>query len=399
MYGQRIDYLSPTLYVTDVLVIFLFITAIIRKELTGNKKFLLVILFLSFSIFLSKSPFVGWYYLLKFLEMSFVGWYTFREFQIPNFKFQILSILFSLTTIFESLLATVQFSLHRSVGGLFYFFGERTFSADTPGIANASIHGTLVLRPYGTFSHPNVLAGFLLIGMLLLWYFSSSEVRHSREVPVSSQFFLIASGFTRTIIGLTLVIGSIGLLLTLSRTTILLGGGILLIILFKRFYKKTLFIVPLIVLCLILFPTLFYRFAPSTFEESASQRLQLLSAAWHMLLQSPLFGVGLGNFIPALPSATLLQPVHNIFVLWTTETGLLGAILMVWFSFALGKRMFDHWKSSSKQTEDSLFPLVLLGVSIVILGMFDHYFLTLQQGQLLLVFCLGLLWNTVSNMS
>lgn len=383
VYGQRIDYLSPTLYVTDVLAILLFMASLLKRELVMSKKFLFIILFLSFSIYFSKSPFAGWYFLLKFLEMSFVAWLVLRQTQKVNKE--ILSLLFSIGVILESILAAAQFFLHRSVGGLLYFLGERTFNADTPGIANASIHGTLVLRPYGTFSHPNVLAGFLLLGMLLVWYFSSNRVKQSRKIEIFG-FTL----FVRTMVYASLIIGSLGLLLTLSRTTILFGGLVLLIVLFKHFYKKAIFVIFLIILCLILFPTLFYRFAPSTFEESARQRLQLFSAAWHMLIHAPLFGVGLGNFISSLPSSVLLQPVHNIFVLWTTETGILGGAIMLLFISGIGKGLFEKWKKSSDKARRLHFPLGLLGASIIILGMFDHYFLTLQQGQLLLAFVSGL---------
>lgn len=413
VYGQRIDYLSPTLYVTDILVGLLFVFSLIKKELTVNGKFLVVILLLSFSVFLSKNPFVGWYYLLKFSEMSFVGWYVFHTLQGKNMLLQRVVFIFSASIIFESILALVQFFSHRSIGGLFYFLGERTFTSQTPGIANASIHGTLVLRPYGTFSHPNVLAAFLLLGMVVVWY-----VCHSLQVPTSlrSEKFdrrsegkkLLAKKqpypllrFVRKerpslLAVTTFLLGGLGLLFTLSRTTIFLGTAILVFALFRRFYRKTFFIIPFIILGFFLFPTLFYRFAPGTFLESAAQRLQLFSAAWNMFVHSPIFGVGLGNFIPSLPSSILLQPVHNIFVLWIVETGLIGVGIMTFFILSVGKRLFVKWQRANEREKQVLFPLVLLVMSIGYLGMFDHYFLTLQQGQLLLAFVTGLVFARIN---
>lgn len=372
--GLRIDYLSPTLYVTDIFVILLFLTTLLKKELRINKKFLFTVLLLSLSVFLSKNPFVGWYYLLKFLEMSYVVFFVAEALTKSKKKF--FRIVLSMGIVFESLLACAQFFLHRSLGGLLYFLGERTFTSDTPGIANASIHGILVLRPYGTFSHPNVLAGFLLLGLIILWY-CFAEKKNMRE-----GYFLL----------MTTLIGSLGLMLTLSRTTIILGIVIILFLLGSKLYKKILFLIPIGILVLVLFPTLFYRFAPNTFEESAVTRIELFLAALHMISQHPLFGVGLGNFIPSLSSPTLYQPVHNIFILWIAETGIVGGIISILFLFSLGERLFIFWKNRTIQRRTSLFPLVILWFSIIVLGMFDHYFLTLQQGQLLLAFSLGVIF-------
>ncbi|HEX7042510.1 MAG TPA: O-antigen ligase family protein [Patescibacteria group bacterium] len=315
---------------------------------------------------------VGWYYLLKFLEVSFVIYY------VANFmkKDKMIGFLFAVSISLESLLAFSQFLLHHSIGGIMYFFGERSFSSLTPGIANASINGQLVLRPYGTFSHPNVLAGFLLIGIIIAWHFLKNE-----------------KGFIKYFLLVSTSLGVVGILISLSRTTIFLGIGILMIVLLRRLSKKWLLALLLFLsFVLILFPTLFYRFMPSTFEESAVERIQLFSAAWKMIFESPFFGVGLGNFIPSLPSSSLLQPVHNIFALWTVETGIIGGTIMVWFVFGLIKKLFNLWKRSSIKIRQSLTLSILLGVSVVVLGMFDHYFLTLEQGQLLLGVVVGLLW-------
>ena len=174
VYGLRLDYLSPTLYLTDIFICLIFVFyfpkfLIILKEI--NKKYLIgfVIFLLSISIGVlgSKNYFAGLYGIIKFLEFSFLVFFVASNFK--NLDKKILFASFLIGIIFESLLSFLQYLNQGSIGGFFYFFGERAFNSQTPGIANASINGQLFLRPYATFSHPNVLAGFLVIAMLYLF--------------------------------------------------------------------------------------------------------------------------------------------------------------------------------------------------------------------------------------
>ena len=106
----------------------------------------------------------------------------------------------------QSLLVIAQFIKQGSLGGVFYFFGERFFTPATPGIANASINGELLFRPYGTFSHPNVLAGFLLISLISLLF----------SLPWDK------GKFEKTFWAVTLLLGSSALLITMSRLAIVI---------------------------------------------------------------------------------------------------------------------------------------------------------------------------------
>jgi hypothetical protein len=48
--------------------------------------------------------------------------------------------------------------------------GERYFTISTPGIAKVAMQGKEILRAYGTFSHPNSLAGFYLLQYVFILY-------------------------------------------------------------------------------------------------------------------------------------------------------------------------------------------------------------------------------------
>lgn len=402
--GLRIDYLSPTLYFTDCLIILLFGTwlfRIVKKKRHGNSKLktqnskvqgknknyfklslimisVFVISYLLVVIVFSHRILGGLYYLLKLLEMTFVAYYT-AKFLASGNAIKTSTLVFAGAVFFQSLLAIAQFVHQGSIGGMLYFFGERSFTASTPGIANASLNGELVLRPYATLPHPNVLAGFLLICMTLILFSI-----HRAEQPLRKLFNYSA-----------LVLGSITLFLTLSRTAILLWILVVAFYIFKKAKKIYVAFVVFIMLLLFSLTPLGARFTGVNLaDEAFSQRVVLADASFQMMREHPLFGVGLSNFIPTLAHirqpltvSTYLQPVHNVFLLVAAETGFIGLGFFLWFLWKTLQRIRNH----ELGIRDVL--LILFSV-ILITGLFDHYWLTLQQGQLLFAFVIGLCYNS-----
>ena len=99
--------------------------------------------------------------------------------------------------------------------------------------------------------------------------------------------------------------------------------------------------------------------------------------------QRPLFGVGMGNYLlaqqqfPQRFADFLNQPVHNIILLIVSEFGIIiGVSLIILF-----------WREIKSAVKKS--PYVLLAVLLT--GLFDHYWLTLQQNFLLIGVVLGFL--------
>ena len=380
--GQRIDYLSPTLYVTDLLLIaLLLLTVLQRKTIRLHPLFLGFLLFLSVSIALSSSPLVGWYYFAKFLEVSFFVWYVVHA----QVSYKNIGILLAIGVVGESLLAAAQLFFQHSVGGLLYFLGERSFSATTPGIANASIQGALILRPYATFPHPNMLAGYLAAVLFLLVFLFWGKNNISERM-----LFFLASP-----------IGAIGLALSLSRAAIASWFlvGALLLLMYRKWTRRVLFVLlalgSAMLLATVLFPATLFRFLAIPTGESVTERIILASAALRMVLAHPIFGVGPNNFIVALPhflqNDVFLQPVHNIYLLVLAEQGFLGFLFFCLFLLLVGKVLLLTWKRAVGGEKLRL--LFLAGALLVILlaGLFDHYFLTLQQGQLLCALVIGII--------
>ncbi|MBI2036028.1 O-antigen ligase family protein [Candidatus Microgenomates bacterium] len=333
------------------------------------------------SILLSLSPAAGFYKLIKIVELTFFGFIIAKNINTKK-DFIVVASLFAAGIIFESFLAIWQFINQSSIGGIFWFFGERTFSGQTVGIANANIDGQLILRPYGTFPHPNVLAGYLTIALAM----------------VISNFQFPISNFKKALFIAVLTIGTVALFLTLSRVAIIVWVAVM-GLWFLINLRKFLFIGLLVVLVFIgsiIFSPLSSRFMSlaTVDKESFILRQQLNNSAIEMFKQSPVWGVGLNNFLMNLPryqkpqaGPLWLQPVHNIFLLVAAETGLIGLLFFAWF---ISRTVIKLRKKKEFQISNFKFQILII---IFVLGLFDHYFWTLQQGQLLLALVFGLCWS------
>lgn len=385
--GIRVDYLSPTIYVTDILVVLYILLSL--PNIRIPKIFLPILLFVSIGIFLSVNPFAGWYALIKFVEFALLGItiaHTFKK----HVQRVVAGISLGLGILMESGIAFLQFLHQGSIGGLLYFLGERTFSSDTPGIANASINGQLILRPYATLPHPNVLAGYMLISLLLM-------VGLLGKTPSKKMFVFLV---------ITCVAGILGIFLSLSRSAIVLTVVLGIIFFFWKVFRakkrsQILFVFFTILVGIsflsIFSSLLFGRFTFSLTDESVVEREQLTMAAVQMIEKSPVFGVGFGNFFTSVAERgiyssffLLLQPVHNIFLFLAATAGLPFLFFALRF---LWKTLTALFKTSSENFYMTALFVSLL--SILLLGQLDHYFVTIQQGQLLTTLVLGLSWNAI----
>lgn len=347
--GRNVDYLAPTLYLTDILVV-LTLVSYRRLPRIWPAPFVFLALFAVINTAFAARWQVAAYGWLKILEFGLLGWYIVRTNPAPSLVVRGLSW----GVLYSSSLAIAQAALQHSVGGPLWFLGERTFSADTPGIARAVIRGRELLRPYATFPHPNVLGGFLAVTMPLLL----SARKKAFRLPV--------------------ILGSVALLLSMSRSAIFAGalGSALAV------QKK--FRVPLRMLSAAI--AVVFVVSLSSADESVLVRGELLASAIRIWQESPLFGVGLGNFLIRLPEALtarqiyFLQPVHNIYLLVLAEAGITGILLIVLFAARSIRRQASRIRRS---------PYAISLVSMLLLGLVDHYPLTLQQGQLLFTILLS----------
>ena len=327
VFGIRVDYLAPAVYLTDVLVFCL----IIFWYVNDRKIFLL---------FLKNKRTV----ILLFFIFIFVNTFFSTNLWISLWVFQ--------------------FFLGRTTG-LFYFLGERSFDLTTPGIALVEIFGRDYIRAYSTFPHPNSLAGFLGVIILLSIY----------EKPMlGKKWFLAISIFL------------LCFLLTYSLSafvSLVLAILILKIVSQKKMERKiVLFVCTLSLTLSLLLPILTRSFYThfNFLGKKYTERIDLAYISGNMISSRFLQGVGLNTYIVNVPKfegiftySWILQPVHNIFLLVFSETGFLGLVL--YFLFFLKLLRTKHF---------------LIFLFILTTGLFDHYWITLQQNILLYTFVVGL---------
>ena len=386
--GIRIDYLSPTLYLIDFVWLGLFIlnlikssvstssTSPLKKETFLKFKYLVILGFVGVNILMAKDWQVAGYKWFRIWQLIWFIWYVAKRKKVVE---KLLIYIVPCWIIVESLLAVGQISSGGSLNGIWWWLGERSFSFNTIGIAQMSIAGNGLIRAYGTFSHPNSLAGFLLVSLILWW----------RTKPTLPS---LENGGLRNVYwwGVSWL-GLAGIILTGSRTIWILTFVLVIFGFFRNLKNKRIFwfgggIVVLITLMIwiINFNYPIGNFLGGWDENGWIKRSQLNMAALEMIKKSPLVGVGMGNFLVNLPEFQQnnqifwLQPVHNILLLLASEIGLLGLGIVVWVinNFLKNKKIEKNW-------------LLIFGVKLVS-GMVDHYWLTLPQNMWLLALILGI---------
>lgn len=380
--GRQIDYLSPTLYATDVIIVLLLSSwvlpaifyrkPILHREVYINPWIVFLgitsIVFVAINIYVARNPYVAVYAWVKLLEYIGVGWYIYQQ------RITLATIVnpLALATLLVSGIGILQYVLQHSLGGIFWYLGERTFVQDTPAIAKTTLCGLLEsscqlrLRAYATFPHPNVFGGFLAVTLPI----------------IGSHLFNASSGDTwkRYIYKASLLFGFIALVLSFSRSAwiVFLFGAIGVVF---RIKNLSTFRVPVVIVSSAMVIAAFFMVPIQ--DESIMLRKLLNDAAVAIWQHAPSFGVGLGNFLLALPATLvshqvyILQPVHNIYLLTLSQVGVFGVALMV----AYGVFFLRAWHKRVHKMHD----VYISFLSLLLLGFVDHYLFTLQQGQL--IFC------------
>jgi O-antigen ligase len=339
VFGIRVDYFAPTIFLTDILIIL--------TLFFWQKKLSLILALLMAISFLGLGSTVSFFKWLKLLELTIFGYFVYRKWGTLKSKIEQPLLL---AVFYTGLLAVTQFLIQRNLGGVFWLIGERQISLTGLGMPLFNLGGKSYLRPFASFAHPNQMAGFLLVSLILVF---KKPFTPWKLICLFLGFLGLTLSFSQNAWGAGLIILLLALVLKQKNTSQ-----------FKNIFISLLFIGSL----------LQFVFASPLLD---IKRLSLITAAGEMFAKNPIWGVGLGNFISYLPMAGQwwLQPVHNIYLLVLVETGLLGFLFCFWF---LIKKI--HFQ------EKRIFLSLL---AILLTGFFDHYWLTLQQTQILFTIVLG----------
>ena len=120
---------------------------------------------------------------------------------------------------------------------------------------------------------------------------------------------------------------------------------------------------------------------------------------------SALLGVGIGNFVDDYMKSApnlklyLYQPVHNIYLLIASEIGLVGGGAFVLFLLSVVAMSIKALlRKKELELPNALFIYATFAAFtfMLLVGLYDHYFWTLQHGALMFWIVLGLLAGAVN---
>jgi len=387
--GILVDYLIPTVYLTDILIwgllgfwlfrVFRNLSPVSSGSKTINSStvrtvelFLLALILISgLSVFRALNQPAAIYRWLKLFEYTLFSFYISKNIDLKKDWSTIVKLL-SVGVLFESVLAIAQWFKQGSVFG-YWFFGENKYTVSTPGIAILDFAGIRKARPYGTFPHPNVLGGYLAVVLPWILYIGMKGVKGIKD----RRFHL-----------LILILGLVAVFLSFSRSAWVVGVlgllGVLGLTLRTDFHFNS---------SLVLFNPIPILLNSLSFL----RRAELNWIALEIIKDHPLLGVGLNNFTVAMNKygqvsgwTRFLQPVHNVYLLLAAEIGLVGLSLFLCLLFSSFKILASSFRASKFHR------LLLISLTqVVLLSFVDHYFWTLQQTSLLFWLVLGLVFSAV----
>ena len=388
VFGLPIDHLAPALYLQDILIVTFVLVSLLKRHAgldpasAFKPKYVIAFLFVLINICITPSPLLSLYFWLR-LAILILFYYSLIA-HPP--KLSLLSSLLLLSSIIPTLLALAQFIHGGSLQGLFYFLGERSFNLATPGVSK--IHLCLptigchyYLRPYATFSHPNVLAAYLGLIWLVLLNFRKSLA------PITRKLYY----FFTPLIFLTI-------LLTFSRSVFLaLFLALTLPKVFSSPWTPTCRQAWRSRVCLVYLALniayWFVSFLIHSESLSVMERVSFNRIYTQIFFEHPFFGVGLGHSITALGEASVywstfthrlfLQPPHNTLLLLLVELGLIPVFVLL--------AVTPRWVARQGFPRGG----TAIAIFILVTSLFDHYYLTSFQLRLLFVFII-LLYNNKS---
>lgn len=322
------------------------------------------------------------YHLIKLCEGIILFFYFF--FRFPRiFSWRLVACTLVLDGFVQSIIASLQFMTQHSLG--LWFFRESVLAIGNRNVAQIVVNGVRMIRAYGTFPSPNVLAAFLAVSLFFLYALWREKIYARAFAAIQ---FVILTGlfltFSRAILILFFIVSAAAFITQYARTKERYWG-----ILALMWFAEV------VTLGIILFPELTGRFEGVGFAQEAAlnERFLFNVIALQNIQLHPLFGVGIGNFVSSfqamLPGLreSLYQPVHNILLLVAAEMGLPALLFFVGFLALLvvraGKKIF-------RGAEPFYFYICAAALFAFLVGMEDHLFWTIQQTALLFWVVLGM---------
>lgn len=280
-------------------------------------------------------------------------YYVTRETFFIKDVFKILSF----SIFIQFIISILQLFYGSSVG--VYFLNESHISLITNNVAKSNIFDHTIIRSYGTFSHPNVLAGYSFF--CILFFLKYSVKFHVKLHRMKALLFTILCIFlSQSKILIFLLIFSYGIF----------------------FYKKSMFHMKqktflignlmLFVLILLNFGLFFSDISKSFYTRFDQFKYQI------NYNKISFFGSGIGtyriNYDQLVIPFWFLEPIHNVLIIYFYEMGIIGSLLLLLTTYWYVSRGTKHFCRID----------FLITIFILFMLIFDHYAWDIFQGQYLI---------------
>ncbi|MEW6408259.1 MAG: O-antigen ligase family protein [Patescibacteria group bacterium] len=368
------------------------------------------------------------YHLTKLAEYFMIFIYTVLNID-TIVKLLYIIIIFIFSSFFQAILGILQYLSQHSYN--LKIFGEVDLTPQAQNVAKIVVDGEKYIRAYGTLPHANILGGYLFVGsifafmliLLIILFFARNNEQNINNKPIFAnknpqklfhveqslffRLFRLYYNYLLVIFSFIFALLFLGLIFSFSRSAWLAFIFVIIFLLinftksfinfFKKDYKKIWPILILFVFITISLATFFPQIKAKTShtdqygDESVAGRFEYTKTSLKMVKKSPFFGIGYGNFTIKLAGFSQkplqwwqFQPVHNIYLLILSETGILGLLFFLGFIgyvFYLGIKAIKNIGNSIQRLVIISFFAIFSG--LIIIGFFDHYLWDIQQGSLL----------------
>lgn len=336
-----------------------------KIKITRDWFFYVIIAFILLNCLMAMIPAVAFYYAGLIMSAVLFGFIA-RKFT----KIWLIYI-FLTSGLIQGVVAVWQFWAQKVPASKWLGWAEHL--PQTLGDSVVAFQDQRILRAYGALTHPNVLGGFLFVTIfvgLYLWiYFYKKQTNQKWPELI--------------FITITMLVCTYALLASFSRSAVLalLIGLFCAVVI--NILKRDWLTFKVILKYIIIFALVFFSFNllyPGAWSSriQADDRLEVKSTTerldtfQQLSFDNPkniLLGQGLGQNTFVTDGN---QPIHNIFVLYLAETGIIGCLILLFVLFRI-------FKSNIKP--DILSTSLILG--LLVIGMFDHYLWTSWTGVLL----------------
>lgn len=382
-------YVTPSLFWTDVFSILVILLGIgnlwtgegqrVNWKLLGSHILPLsgIVILSIISIFTALLPRLAGYYAARLCLNYLTLWILVTN----KMDFKRIAWVFIGGMVCQSVVGVTQFLTR----GPLNLPGEMALALDQFGAARIAVSGRRWLRAYGLTFHPNVLGGFLVVGLAL-------GLPLLKRVGARLMWCLLLAG----------------LVLSFSRSAWFAAGivlALLIVWVLDQFpsYRRPLFFMIMgitatgLVGVLLLLGQIKTRLQPfQSFAEFTSlyERGQLIEIALDVISRRPLTGIGIGNFPLAVLNSQAdmrIHFVHHVPLLLASESGFLAGVC--WYLMWLAP-IFILWRNWD---HSAIWPIVYGGgwFAFGMIGLWDSYPWNLEVGRVLSVILLAGLYQSL----